>query len=123
MITQIKMQQTSNGHVANDDDNFISMLSLAHEMRIFDHEALAMLTYLTECYDKNQALKNNGYLSLISPQYFDFGVAVMMAIVNALTADIFTDHGENCLSKPENEVILKCNLPKLQEKLLEMMKS
>ena len=35
------------------------MLSLAHEMQIFDHEALAMLTYLAECYDKNQALKNN----------------------------------------------------------------
>ena len=46
----------------------------------------------------------------------------MMAIVNTLTADIFTNHGENCLSKPENEVILKHNLPKLQEKLLEMTK-
>ena len=96
------MQQTSNGHVTDDDDDFVSMLSLVREMRIFDHEALAMPTYLAECYDKNQALKNNGYLSLISPQYFDFGVAVMTAIVNTLTADIFTDHGENCLSEPEN---------------------
>ena len=66
-------------------------------MRIFHEEALMIPNYLEECYEVTQALKNDGYLALLSPQFFAFGQTVMTIIAQHVHPDIFKEDGGDCL--------------------------
>lgn len=54
--------------------------------------------------DKNQALKNNGYLALLSPRFFGFGVEMMKVIDREIHADIFKTSGGDCLLDAEKAI-------------------
>ena len=88
-----------------DDDEIHSRLGLARSMRIFHAQALMIPDYLETCYDKNQALKNNGYLALLSPRFFCFGVEMMKVIDREIHADIFKTSGGDCLLDAEKAIL------------------
>ena len=52
-------------------------------MRIFHHEAITLPDYTRDCYDDQFYLKNNGWLTLVAPVYFEFGKELMSVIRNA----------------------------------------
>jgi hypothetical protein len=52
-------------------------IDLLHDMRIFEAEALLDDNYLRIYYDPELQVKNHGYMTLVSSQYFPWGVVVM----------------------------------------------
>jgi hypothetical protein len=78
-----------------DVDELLRELAFARSQRIFPVEALTMPTYLANCYDKTQALTNNGYLALLAPKYFEFGIQVMTAVAEAFTQCAFRKRFES----------------------------
>jgi hypothetical protein len=86
-------------------------LELARSIRIFHAEALLHPTYLENCYDKHHALKNNGYLALVSPMYFDFGTEMMQLIVNTFTQVGFRRQGKDFLKNGKKALL--SNMPLL----------
>jgi hypothetical protein len=99
--------------VAGDEDEPSLDLKFARSLRIFAYEALALPNYLSDCYDKTQALTNNGFLALLAPSIFDFGTQVMIAVVECISHQAFLMHGNECLS--EGKKALQKRLPALQK--------
>lgn len=111
LIEQLKdkADQLKLGEYDDDEDAIERQLSLARSMRIFHDEALLQADYLENCYDMHQALKNDGYLALISPNFFSFGERVMTVVVQVLDDDIFRLHGENALKESRARVFEHLN--------------
>jgi hypothetical protein len=113
--TQAKRKAGGDGEAGlslDDEDGLSLELKFAKSLRIFDAEALTIPGYLSDCYDKTQALINNGYLTLLAPQIFDFGTQVMTAVAECITVDAFLKHGNECLC--EGKKALEERLPTLQ---------
>ena len=63
--------------------NEIGFLS---NMRIYVEEALLSEFYLDKCYDSFLHSSNRGFLTLVSEEYFDFGIELMKKVPSLLTA-------------------------------------
>ena len=99
---------------ANGDEGEQSLeLEFARSLRIFAYEALTIPDYLSNCYDKTQALTNNGFLALLAPPIFDFGTQVMTAVTECISQQGFPTYGNECLS--EGKKALQERLPALQK--------
>ena len=55
-------------------------LDFLTEMRITDAEAMLDDKYMSECYDYEMQTKNHGGMTLVAPEYFDFGRRLMSFI-------------------------------------------
>ena len=105
LIQRLKLQLENDMENDIDDDETHTQLALARRMRIFHDAALMTPGYLEECYDKNQALKNDGYLALLSPQFFGFGEALMSVVDKFLHPDMFSQDGAASLEKAEQSML------------------
>ena len=52
-------------------------LQYVEEMSILHHKAIGNCWYVEFCYSPTDQLRNRGYLTLVSPTYFDFGKSLM----------------------------------------------
>lgn len=68
-------------------------------MRYFDHQAARDKAYLEKCYDGIYRLRNCGGLTLVSPQYFEFGQSLMQVLVNSLSMEHFDVLGSDAVKK------------------------
>ena len=64
--------------------NEISFLS---HMRMYAEEALLSQSYLDKCYDSFLRSSNRGFMTLVSEEYFAFGVEAMKKVSSALTGE------------------------------------
>lgn len=112
-LINILVEKVGEDEKDDTEDKLHDQLALARSMRIFHEQALILPNYLEECYDTNQAMKNDGYLALLSPQYFCFGEAVMGAVARKIHYGIFDRDGDACLEVAEEAVFAE--LPKLME--------
>ena len=68
----------------NDDDEGDCCESEALEfiecMGILHHEVIGNAWYLQHCYSPTDQMRNRGYLTLVAPDYFEFGKALMSYI-------------------------------------------
>ena len=51
-------------------------------MRIFHEEAMMNEEYMRQCYDAAYQAQNHEYLTLVSPEYFQFGTALLTKVVS-----------------------------------------
>ena len=58
------------------------------EMRTYISEVILSEVYLEKCYDSFLRSSNRGYMTLVSEEYFDFGLRLMKKIANSLTQDV-----------------------------------
>jgi hypothetical protein len=73
-------------------------------MRIFHFEALADPHYMENCYDANLQAFNSGWLTLVSPKYFEFGKALLNVAGNALTQKRIEELGNKVIEVGKGEV-------------------
>jgi hypothetical protein len=93
-------------------------LDFVGRMRYFDHQAAQNKTYyLEECYDGIYRLRNCGGLTLVSPQYFEFGKSLMQVIVNSLGMKHFDIIGSDAVKK--SCVYIEKNMESLTSQFLE----
>ncbi len=92
-------------------------LNFVGRMRYFDHQAAQNMTYLEECYDGIYRLRNCGGLTLVSPQYFEFGKSLMQVIVNSLGMKHFDIIGSDAVKK--SCVYIEKNMESLTRQFLE----
>jgi hypothetical protein len=96
-------------------------LDFVGRMRYFDHQAAQNKTYHEECYDGIYRLQNCGGLTLVSPQYFEFGKSLMQVIVNSLGMKHFNIIGSEAVKKLH--VYIEKNVESLTRQFLECDKS
>jgi hypothetical protein len=94
-------------------------LDFVGRMRYFDHQAAQNKTYLEECYDGIYHLRNCGGLTLVSPQYFEFGKSLMQVIVNSLGMKHFDIIGSDAMKK--SRVYIEKNMESLTRQFLECL--
>ena len=73
-------------------------------MRILHHEAITMPDYTRDCYDDQFYLKNNGWLTLVAPVYFEFGKELMSVIRNAFNQNRMDREGDDAPRNARVEV-------------------
>jgi hypothetical protein len=108
-----KLIERASKRANGDEDEPTLDLEFARSLRIFAYEALTIPDYLSSCYDKTQALTNNGFLALLAPPIFDFGTQVMTAVTECISQQGFPTYGNECLSKGKKA--LQERLPALQK--------
>jgi hypothetical protein len=74
-------------------------------MRIFHHEAITNDTYLRDCYDDFDILRNKGWLTLVSPAYFQFGSDVLARIRSKCNQKKLRELGNSCIKTAKEDVL------------------
>ena len=80
-------------------------------MRIFHHDAINNATYLEDCYDDFDILRNKGWLTLVSPAYFEFGNDLLTKIRTKCNQKKFRELGNSCIKIAKEEVLEGVQLP------------
>ena len=83
-----------------------AMYEFISHMRIFHEEAMGMPEYLKECYEGSFMIQNMGFLTLVSPRYFDFATKLLTVVSSAFTQKSFAERGDQVLSSGRAEVDL-----------------
>jgi hypothetical protein len=90
------------------DDEFAETVkkqqTMIRKMRIFHEEAIQIDGYMEKNCCPHLALRNNGYLALVSPSFFEFGRCVMDIISKNTEITIFRKHGKDCYEKAEDSI-------------------
>jgi hypothetical protein len=64
-----------------DEIDFLS------NMRMYTEEALLSQSYLDKCYDSFLRSSNTGFMTLVSEEYFDFGIELMKKVSSSITVE------------------------------------
>ena len=76
-----------------DNEDSVNGLKLKNEisflshMRMYAEEALLSQSYLDKCYDSFLRSSNRGFMTLVSEEYFAFGVEAIKKVSSALTGE------------------------------------
>jgi hypothetical protein len=93
----------------NEDDNEDvgnkKIVEFLKEMRIFHHDAINNKTYLEDCYDDFDILRNKGWLTLVSPAYFEFGNELLTKIRTKCNQKKLRELGNSCIQIAKEEVL------------------
>jgi hypothetical protein len=81
-------------------------------MQIFHHEAIKNETYLRDCYDDFDIIKNKGWLTLVILEYFEFGRDVLTRIRTKCNQKKLGELGNSCI-KMAKETFLEVSNCKL----------
>jgi hypothetical protein len=82
--TQGKLEQT----VANEKtEKLQDEIDFLPKMRMYAEEALLSQSYLDKCYDSFLQSSNRGFMTLVSEEYFDFGVELMKKVSSSITVE------------------------------------
>jgi hypothetical protein len=65
-------------------------------MRFLEADAILSDVYMRDCYDAELEAKNHGFLTLVSPLYFDFGRNLMTVVSQAISQDSLEKQGNTC---------------------------
>jgi hypothetical protein len=100
-ITQL--YQLSRNECSDDLQHW--RLAFLNSMRILHKEAMMLEEYMRDCYDDTLLqLKNKGFLTLVSPQFFQFGKELMKFLANALTQKRIETEGNSALKLAKSEL-------------------
>jgi hypothetical protein len=80
-------------------------LEFLEGMRIFHHDAVKNETYLEKCYDDFDVLRNKGWLTLVSPEYFEFGNKLLTKIRSKCNQQKFRELGNACIKMAKQDVL------------------
>ena len=94
----IKEQELEWGR-GNDDTKWDEKIAFMKDMRILHHEAILLPDYMANCYEPLDILSNMGGLTLVSPEYFNFGNKIMKLVAEAVDVKKFKNLGNECIKK------------------------
>ena len=84
----IKIREKIKEHVDNEKtEKLTNEIEFLSNMRIYAEEALLSESYLDKCYDSFLRSSNRGFMTLVSEEYFDFGVELMKKVSSSLTVE------------------------------------
>jgi hypothetical protein len=102
------LERLYRNELENDDDNESKKTIndfLVAGMQIFHHNAINGQSYLEKCYDDFDILRNKGWMTLVSPVYFDFGIKLLTIICSRFNQDKLKELGKSCI-KIAREAVL-----------------
>jgi hypothetical protein len=90
-----------NGDWTDEDqkENAQKHIYYLRTMRVLHCDVIGDLDYLENCYSDHLQLENNGGLTLVSHEYFEFGTFLMNIIVRSLTQTHITNEGNEAWTK------------------------
>jgi hypothetical protein len=92
----------------DEDDEDVSnkkIVEFLGGMRIFHHDAINNETYLEDCYDGFDILRNKGWLTLVSLAYFEFGNDLLSQIRKKCNQIKLRELGNSCIQMAKEEVL------------------
>jgi hypothetical protein len=84
-----------------------SELDFLAEMRSFHHEIIDNQDYIKNCYPSRLLLENRGFLTLVSPTFFDFGKQLVEFVCTHFTAKRIQTEGNTNARKAMNELCIQ----------------
>jgi hypothetical protein len=90
-----------------DDDGQVDInekLKFYRSIRIFHAEAMLLDEYLKDCYDDVMLLENHGYMAMVAPAYFRFGLEVMKHLRTHITPESIKFDGSVALGNIKREL-------------------
>ncbi|KAL3914177.1 MAG: hypothetical protein SGARI_000266 [Bacillariaceae sp.] len=82
-----------------EDDKERMLLDAYCKMRVFHSRVLFNDHYMKEWYDTAFAMKNNGYLALVSPDFLPFGELLMKVIMDVFELVTYDNYGDETISE------------------------
>jgi hypothetical protein len=89
----------------NEEDNEKKRIEFLEGIRIFHHDAVRNETYMEKCYDDFDVLRNKGWLTLVSPDYFEFGNKLLTKIRSKCNQKKFQELGNACIKMAKQDVL------------------
>ncbi len=89
----------------DDDERKKRIIEFLVGMRIFHHNAINNQSYREKCYDDFDILRNKGWMTLISPAYFDFGIKLLTVIRSRCNQDKLKELGNSCIKIAKEAVL------------------
>jgi hypothetical protein len=112
------LKGVKNDHKHDNAESINRELALLLEMRVFEHHILDEMTYLQNFYLTRDHLINNGWLTLVSPQYADLGHTVMSVIAGVATPALIRENGNKWAEVVKKEASERIQSGELVDKYL-----
>jgi hypothetical protein len=81
-----KIREKLEENVANEKtEELADEIDFLSNMRMYAEEALLSESYLEKCYDSFLQSSNRGFMTLVSEEYFDFGIELMKKVSSSVT--------------------------------------
>ena len=104
----IKIRKKREETVANEKtEKLQDEIDFLSNMRMYAEEALLSESYLDKCYDSFLRSSNRGFMTLVSEEYFDFGVELMKKVSSSITVEKLQNDLD--VTAPAKEAILEDN--------------
>jgi len=104
LLEKFKERQETEWAQGEDETEFDEIIGLLKEMRILHSQAILNTAYMQNCYEPLDVMANLGGLTLVSPKFFSFGLALIKVVSGALSQELMKRDGDQCMQNARNRV-------------------
>jgi hypothetical protein len=101
---RLKAKHDKENAEGEDEPSVVEEMNFLDSMSIKHCEAISMPGYMANCYEPLDVMYNLGGLTLVAPDYFDFGLALVKAVGEALSEDLIKRDGNKSMVKARKTV-------------------
>ena len=104
MLNDLTEKQEKDWAKGDDETEWDDQVTFLREMRILHSQAILMPDYMENCYEPLDVMTNLGGLTLVAPEFFEFGKVLVKAAAEALSQDKLRKEGNKSMEVAREKV-------------------